>query len=385
MRQRLTGLCGLVIAIMLATMSYPASAASDGLQQDNAYQSPQFGYTVTWGEDWTARPRGVISNPGGFDTLTLRSSLGTLLVQGQGAGIAAADAVTKRIPIEGRSDAVVAKDLDGEAPTVRMADGRNTILIEGRTLETDKTTVLIVLSAPEKSFDAALDSVREQVLLNDAPALAGSDGVGGDVEVTPDVVEPTAETTPADEPAATPSATVEPEPTEPPVDLVTPADLTDGSYTSSLYGYAFTFDSDAWTVDDMDATGDSDIVKLENDTGRLTIWSWDAYGADPAVCLEGESAWYATEDAAVSNWTPVEDEHGEPIRYETDDYAYGVFSLTYTDPDTGAPQDLVDYIECRAIPGADAVVIIHGSATPDRYNDHLDAVLDVAETITFTP
>ncbi|HWV23451.1 MAG TPA: hypothetical protein VNZ58_04630, partial [Thermomicrobiales bacterium] len=179
----------------------------------------------------------------------------------------------------------------------------------------------------------------------------------------------------------------EPSGTEPvaetPIDLTTPADLVDGTYTSPLYGYTFTFDPARWAVDVVDDTAESDIVKLTSDTGVLTIWSWGSYGSDPVACLDGESAYYGTEDATVTNWAPANDANGDPIRYEADGYAYGVFTLTYTDPETMAPVDLVDYIECRSIPGEDAVVIIFGSATPDLYNDHLDAVLDVAETIMF--
>jgi hypothetical protein len=57
-----------------------------------------------------------------------------------------------------------------------------------------------------------------------------------------------------------------------------------------------------------------------------------------------------------------------------------VFRLVYTN-DEGDEVDLVDYIECREIPGDDAVVIIFASASPDDYNEHLEQVLEVADSI----
>lgn len=362
-----------MLGLMLAVLPVLAGpvAAQGGLQGDNTYQSPQFGYTLTWGGDWTVRSRDVISNRGGFDTLTLRSPAGTLFVQGQGAGVTAAEAVQGRIRVEGGSEDVVAQDLDGEIPMVRMATGRSIVLIEGHTLEAEGGVVLIVLTAREKDLDAALASVREEVQFSGGQILGGQDTPEVEPEETPAVIEPTQEPAPVEEPTATP------------VDLTTPGGVLDGAYANSSYGYTLAFDPDLWTVIEGEASGAGDVLKLENVTGLLTIWSTADYGADPVACLDGESAYYGAESAAVTGWAPAVDANGDPIRHEADDSAWGVFTLTYTEPEVGTPQDLVDYIECRAISGANAVVIIHGAATPDRYNDHLDAVLDVADTLAF--
>lgn len=402
MRQPILSGARLVIVVVLALIPLfgvtAAAAAQNGLQDDNAYESPQFGYTVEWGDDWSVRARDVISNRGGYDTLTLRGEAGTLLIQGQGSNVTASDAVEKRIQIEGRDTDVVTQNLEGDVPMTEMVVGRNRILIEGYTLDTNKAVVIIVLSARERDFDDALASVHEQVLFNDGQILTGQDvveGNGGEATETPTeeaAVEPTEETARTVSAPTSAVSTVEAtaateDATEAPVDPTdggtSVSQEAEGTYTGTLNGYTVEFDPDLWEVSDVIESDESDGIHLVSDSGTLTIWSWSGYGADPVACLDGEANYYAQDDPNVEDWMPAEDANGDPIRYETEDYAYGVFTLTYTDPDDGEVTELVDYVECRTIPGADASVIIFGSSTPELYNDHLDMVLDVAETITF--
>src|SRR5687767_7445304 len=101
MRKRMIEGCGLLLALMLTMLpvlggNVQRVAAQDGngLGNDNDYESPQFSYTVTWGDDWSARIRDVTSNSGGFDSLVLRGAGGTLRIVGQSdADITAAEAV----------------------------------------------------------------------------------------------------------------------------------------------------------------------------------------------------------------------------------------------------------------------------------------------------
>lgn len=371
---------GLVIALLLALVpmlgAIPASAAQrNGLQGDRSYESPQFGYTVTWDEDWSVRGRDVISNPGGFDTLVLRGP-GTLMVQGQGDRASAVDAVQARVGIEGSERDVISSNLDGEVPQVVMQLPRDRVLIEGYTLPENDAVVVVVLSARERDFEDALASVHEQVLFNDGQLLTGE-------PITPAGDEATApEGGDAGEPDTTEAPETDPEPTGEGDAAPAPDASDDGAYTGTVYGYSLEYDASLWNVTDEIQSRDSDGLQMVTDTGSLMIWGMNQYGSDPVACLDGESDYYATQDDAVEDWAPALDADGEPIRYETDDYAYGVFTLTHTDTD-GNVAELVDYIECRTVPGADAVVIIMGSSSPELYNDHLDHVLDVAETITF--
>lgn len=391
MRQRFATGIGMIMALMLALIPImgvaTASATQNGLEGGKLYESPQFGYTVEWGDDWDVRARDVISNRGGYDTLTLRGVLGTLWIQGQGSNVTASDAVAKRIQIEGKENNVVDRNLDSDVPMAEMLVGRDKILIEGYTLETNEAVVVIVLSARERDFDDALSSVQEQVLFNNGQILTGQDVIEGDGEEPPET--PTDEV--PEEPVETPTEVATEEPIETPTGESTPESTEPamegtgtGTYSGAIHGYTFQYDEDIWEVVDEVESDESDGIKLDAETGTLTIWSWIHYGPDPVACLDGEVDYYGNENRDIEDWMPAEDANGDPIRYETDDYAYGVFTLTYTDPESGESTERVDYIECRRIPGEDATVIIMGSSTPELYNDHLDSVLDAAETITFT-
>ena len=369
--RRISSVRILVLLLVAISLAVPpggvgSALAQGGLRDDDSYVSPQFGYTVTWGDDWEARARDVISNPGGYDTLTLRGDLGILWIQGQGDTESAARAVERRISIEGSPEDVVAQDLEGDVPTVEMLVGRNKVLIEGYTLEGSDAVVVIVLSARERNFDEALASVHEQVLFNDGPILTG---------VTIDETDDGRPTDPTEEATEEPTEEPTAEPTE-----ETASSIEDGVFTSQLYDYSFTFDEDVWAVEDEILSDESDGAVLFADTGALTIWSWDAYGADAEACLDGEDAYYENDDPTISNWQPAEDANGDPLEGFGDGYAWAVFTLTYTNEDE-EEIDLVDYIECREIPGDDAVVVVFASTTPDLYQDHLDVVLEVVDTI----
>ena len=406
MRQRPFAGFGLLVALLLTVLPVlgrPAAAQNDlGLGQDNSYESPQFGYSVAWGDDWTARTRDVTSNEGGFDTLTLRSGAGTLRISGQSSDdVTAAEAVERRIGIEIDSDDdIVSEDLESDVPTADLQVGRSTILIEGHTLEDEGAVLVLVLTARESNFDDALASVQDQVLINDSPILAGESlGTAGvpTEEATEEATETPVDLVPTEEATEEPTEEATEEATEAPTEApteeateaataeATETNVVGNTYTSPVYGYSFEWDEDLWTVSYESADDTSDALQLTADTGSMFIWSWDGYGDDPVACLDGESDYYENEDPTISDWVPAENADGEPIRDEGRDYAYGVYRLTYTDPDdeNAEPVELVDYIECRSIPDQDAVVIIFGSAPPDQYNDHLDNLLDVADTIAF--
>jgi hypothetical protein len=354
-----------------------ALAQENGLDGENAYASPQFGYSVTWGDDWQARARDVISNPGGYDTLTLRSDLGTLWIQGQGDSENAARAVERRISIEGSPDDVVMQNLEGEVPMAEMLVGRNKVLIEGYTLDEIDAVVVIVLSARERTFDDALASVHEQVLFNDGPILTGvtideiDDGELIDLTVT--------ETPVAEEATEDARDRVDAEPTGE-ADDGAGSGIDDGVYTSQLYDYRFVFDEDVWVVEEQLSSESTDGLLLLSETGTLTIWSWDVYGADAEGCLDGEDQYYRTDDASISDWRRARDASGNRLEGSGEGYAWAVFTLTFTDED-GSETRLVDYIECREIPGDDVVVIVFATTTPDLYPEHLDAILEVVDSI----
>lgn len=153
-------------------------------------------------------------------------------------------------------------------------------------------------------------------------------------------------------------------------------------YEGPVYGYSFEYDAEVWDVQSEYEEEGVDGLSMTSPTGTVTIWAWDGYGNDPVGCLDGEAEYYATEDDSISDWTPVEDENGDPLRKETDEIAWGVFSLTYQN-DRGDDTELVDYISCQSIPGQDAVLIVLLSSAPENYNDNLDDTFDILDTLTF--
>ncbi|HEV2073724.1 MAG TPA: hypothetical protein VGR29_08800, partial [Thermomicrobiales bacterium] len=322
MRQSISTRFGILVALMLVVLPLfgvvPVAAQDSGLQDDNTYESPQFGYSVTWGEDWSVRAGDVSSDNGGYDEITLRGDDGTLWIQGEADEVTPADAVETRISLEGDEEDIVAQDLEADVPMTEMLVGRDKVLIEGYTL--DDAVVVVVLSAREHDFDAALAAVQDQVLLNGEQVLTDEE-IEGSGEATTN--EETDE--PADDVATGEESE---ESTDEEVDETRNSTVTGGSYTGQLYDYALEFDEEIWEVTGEIDSDESDGLFLENETGRLTIWTWNGYGDDPVDCLDGEAAYYA-EDPTVEDWIPAEDANGDPIRNESGDYAYGVFTLTY--------------------------------------------------------
>lgn len=390
MRTSRFALLGLFMVLVMAgtpLVARTAVAQSNGLEGDHTYTSPQFGYTLTWTDDWGTRERDVTSNPGGFDSILISSNDGDLLVQGQPGRISPVDAVTKRIDIQGTPEQVITDHLDAEIPSVEMLVGRNRIHIESFSLSDVGATILIVLTAREREYDAALAAAQNDITFNDQPILSGAapgSGTTGDAVPTETATAPPAEATeapptgggPGSDGRSTGEATATSE--------TGGTTETPGRYTGDVYGYTLQYDPDIWEVLQEDQNEDGDLLLLASDTGTAFIWSTSMYGNDAVACLDGESAYYGETDPTVSDWTPATGEDGKVLRAEGEGYAWGVFTLTYTSEDEGSEAvDLADYIECRAIPGTDAVVIMQGSSSPEMYNDHLQTVLDILDTLTF--
>lgn len=156
-----------------------------------------------------------------------------------------------------------------------------------------------------------------------------------------------------------------------------------GSYTGPTYGYSLEYDPEVWTLDAEIQEGRVDGIRLVRDNSTYTIWAWDAYGSDPLACLEGEVEYYSTQHEAISNWEPVLDASGDPLRHESESLAWGVYHLDY-ESSNGATSALIDYISCEPIPGQDAVLIVLLSSDPDAYNTELDHALDVLDTLQFS-
>ena len=403
-------IASMMLGVFAGVAAFPAAASAQsdtGLVDDTTYVSPQFGYTVTWGDPWTTRARNVTSNTGGFDSLTLRDGSASLRITGRAAGEDPAVVLDDAIALEtnNAADATV-DEQDGSADpaTATLSVNANTVQIEVHELADDDAIVVVVLTARSSDFDAVLAETQDVVLIDDSPVLVGepigsgsasSGRTAGETATPEDEQErgsgddKTIAT--GDEATETPDAdaTATEESDQDTVSDEAPAQSgIDGTtYTSPNFGYTFDWDDRDWTVFPDSEVSQTDppldSLYLEADSGNLFIYGYDGYDGDPAACLQGESDYYENDSDGVSDWKPATNADGDVLSRETDEAAWGVFNLTYTNPDdkNAEPMKLTDYIECRTLVPGQSILIIFASAPRAQYNDHIDLVQAVIDTI----
>lgn len=403
---------GLTPTLAPAFASAATQRSDSGLIDETSYESPQFGYTVSWDAPWQTRARNVTSNPGGFDSLTLRDGSSNLRIVGRSNGDDPATVLDDSVGLElgNADDSEVLSESTAQAPfSAKLRVRTNTILIEVMELPENEAIVVVTLSARSDAFDDELATTQDVVTVNDVPVLTGATGsaAGASPEATEEASPtgeaspteaafPTEEASPTDEPAPTEEvaptdeATAEASPTEERVATAeAPGTGVDGdTYTSPHYGYTFSWDESVWDIaPDGEISQDDpvyDSLQLVADTGLVYVYSWDGYEGDAAACLQGESDYYGNDDPGISDWVEAEDADGNPLtEVDGTTSAWGVYNLTYQDPEDSSakPVELTDYIECRTLVPGESILIIFASATRDSYNDHIDVVQDVIDTI----
>lgn len=229
----------------------------------------------------------------------------------------------------------------------------------------DATETPDATEAPEIEIEATAEATEEPGVITRTPRT------GSNTTETPEATE-----APEIEVEATAEVTEEPEDTNRSQGL--------DSYTSGLYGFTINFDPNIWQLGDTLETSTVDGVLLDGESSTVFFIGTSEYGADPVGCLIGEDEYFSTESESISNWEVATGGDGEPLWYESDELAWGVFRYTYTLSD-GSAVEFVDYISCETIPGEEAVLMVQLTSTPADYNDNLDAVLDVLDTIEFQP
>jgi hypothetical protein len=371
----------LAFVILFVLALVPARPSAAAQVSGDSYQS-SFGYTVTWSEDWTFDESFSLHTPGVVDLITLWHSDSAFLMVTGYAGVA--DPATVLEPLEG--DVVVSSDLEGEVPQmVTESEGFRTIA-EAYSIDDGAITIVVSLTATASTYDDMLATAPDTVQVNDSPVLlaqpladstAATDVTGeeGDADTDTGVTRTTRNAeTPTPEAQTTTGGT-----------RTTRTTRTAGKtevFVGPVYGYSVEYNPDTWTVEGEYEDEGTDGVTLASATSTLTIWAWNGYGADPVACLDGEAAFYATEVESISDWEPVMDANGQPLRGESADAAWGVYRLTYQN-ENGEPQSLVDYISCQAIPGQDAMLIVLLSSAPENYNDNLDLTFEITDTLQF--
>ncbi len=345
MRVRSLSLLGLIALILAGVLPGIAMATSRDFDTDG-YRSPQFGYIVTWSDDWAARERDASSIAGEQDTLVLATNAGRLQVIGQQTDTPANDLMMETI-----------EQLTATASVVQMAANDSTPDLPSYIVRADSTTyqidihdldgvlVTAILSARETRFDQAQE-LAQTVILNGTPLFTGETAA-----TTEDIPDP-----------ATPDDTE--------------GIGIDGTTFTSSYGFSLEWD-DEWTATEF-LEAEYEFLNLTGETGSIIVVGTNLYAGDAEACLEGEDAYYATQDPDIRDWDIALDRRGNEIYQASETFASGIFTYTYA---TGGDLDLVDYIECRTLEPGETTMIVLMTATQDLFLDHLDVALPITNAI----
>ncbi|MDQ4044199.1 MAG: hypothetical protein M3173_01950 [Chloroflexota bacterium] len=380
----------LLLVSLTALMPGGAAAQSDrGLIDETSYQSPQFGYTVTWGEPWQVSDRDVLTNPGGFDTITLRSLDGVVRVSGRADTYDPLTFLQDTIAIQLASGAqVINLDTTSEVPTAELQIGQDRMRLEVVSLPESGAVVLNTLRANELDYEIALENAQANIQVAGAPIFSAGSAVPTGTTPTQEAIAPTEAGIEPTEERAEPTQTAA-VPTQAPVEPTSTQEVLGGgvegsTYTSPNFGFSVSWDPSVWTVpeDAVYSEPDFDTLMLDSGTGPLWITGWRAYEGNPATCLLGEQTYINDPEAGITEWQVAVDASGSELTGEEENRAWGVFTSVYTDPaDPNAePEPYVDYLECVSL-SDESVVIFHSYAPRELYNDHIGNVTSVIETL----
>jgi hypothetical protein len=355
----------------IAPAGVTAAQSDRGLIDATSYQSPQFGYSVTWAEPWAVQDRDVITNPGGFDTITLRSDTGTLRISGRADTYNPLIFLQDTIAIQLASGGeLINQDTTGAAPTAELQIGGDRMRLDVISLPSAGAIVLVSLRASEGQYDAALASASELVQIDGTPAFGGA-------SAAPQATVPAGGTETPDVPVAT--STVE----------VLGSGIEGDTYTSPNFGFSVNWDPATWTVPDEAEYSEPglDMLRLETDTGPILVTGWEAYDGNPSSCLLGEQTYYNDSEAGISEYQVAVDANGNELTGSDETSAWGVFTNVFTDPEdpNAEPVNYVDYINCVSMGDGKSVVIFYSYARRENYNDHIGKVIALVDSLELPP
>lgn len=366
--RRLLALAMVITSLAIVAPAGVAAQNDRGLIDANSYQSPQFGYSVTWSNPWAVQDRDVITNPGGFDTITLRSNAGTLRVSGRADSYNPLTFLQDTIAIQLASGGtIINQDTIGAVPTAELQLGPDRMRLDVLSLPSAGAIVLVSLRAPEGQYPAAIDDARNGVQI-DGTAVFGGGGTST-VETPTEVATQQTTETPL------PTSTVE----------VLGSGIEGNTYTSPNFGFAVSWDPDTWTVPDEAEYSEPglDMLRLETDTGPILVTGWEAYDGNPSSCLLGEQTYYNDPESGISDYQVAIDANGNELTGSDEHSAWGVFTNVYTDPENpnAEPVNYVDYINCVSMGDGESVVIFYSYARRDAYNDHIGKVIALVDSL----
>ncbi|HYI23779.1 MAG TPA: hypothetical protein VD767_00080 [Thermomicrobiales bacterium] len=363
---------GGLIALLLAVV--PIAGTTTMLLRtvqidDSSYQSPQFGYVVTWDDQWAGLDRHVVTAAGERDEMMLSNNDGRLWVIGYPADVEKSEALlTTMDHFTATASEVVITAMDNAAalPYAEMTADRDHLLIEVQPVE--DATVAIVLMAREDDFDSALQAAQEGVFLNNGAILVHEPvpAVAEGLEATE---EPTEEPRETEEPTEEPAPTEEPEPTEEPVD-------TGEVWESEQFGVSLDLPP-GWTLAGESSGDGTDVAVIENGASVITIYATSEYTDDLSGCVSYART-LVEDDPTYDSLRLQATADGQPYEGSDDRSAYALFSYT-TDDDVA----MAWYVHCQPIEESESILILMQDVPMEDYQEQRTARATVINAIDF--
>ncbi|MCA9833541.1 MAG: hypothetical protein KC435_06335 [Thermomicrobiales bacterium] len=150
-----------------------------------------------------------------------------------------------------------------------------------------------------------------------------------------------------------------------------------GVYTSPIYGATLQYDPEVWTLADSYEDSANSYAEFQSDTSVLTVWELEGYGSDVSACITQGAEAYVDGNELIKNWQIATRANGDEMISLGDTEAWVVATFTYDG------ESRVAYVNCQAIPGEDAVVVVMLTTSPEDYNAQLDLVLEIMDTLEF--
>lgn len=408
-----------VFLLSMLPVAVPVAAQSEA----TSYTSEEYGFTLAWTDAWEMDPDSFPER-----IMVWRDEAVLLTVNVYDGSLYSLQDLVK----PDSRNPVIADHRDADPPRIivesTMYEGEMDAvsIVEAYSLNDGQVMLQVIVSTLPMFQETMLEIIPAELSINGTPLLSGqhladsptvtdlsgeptateaSGGVsrtsrGNSNDETPEATGDantgvtrtprTGSSDPTPEPTSEVSRTSRsgngeetPEPTEAPAETPPPA-APEGmeTFTGPVFGYTINYDPAIWDLDAEIEDEGLDGIRLLSGNSTFTIWAWDGYGSDPVACLDGEVEFYSSQDDRISGWEPIIGNDGEPLRYESEELAWGVYRLTYTNSN-GDAYTLIDYISCEPIPNQDAVLIVLLSSGEESYNADLDLALDVLDTLTF--
>ncbi|CAN5524854.1 hypothetical protein BH09CHL1_BH09CHL1_26860 [soil metagenome] len=163
------------------------------------------------------------------------------------------------------------------------------------------------------------------------------------------------------------------------------AGLNDDTYTAPTFDVSFNYNTNDWELTDDLAAADNDgrdTVQLDSIdlASTLVIESYDGHGGRASTCI----------DLSLREWgiLPGENEvltdsNGNELVGSTRGRVWGAYAFTFVDTSTESDEEieLNAYVECRAMPGGQGVVVITLLSQPDDFLDAYEALQPILSSL----